>query len=100
MLTSRLEMSTDPRKLAAAFADNVAAYLGPDELAEANRRNAEETRPDVCHTHDFCDANVLMLEAMESQGIEFDPSSGPQADFCNAAWRLAKAAGFDPHAFD
>lgn len=94
-------MSIDARTLAAAFADNVAAYLGPATLAEVNARNsAPGAHPDACASHDFCDANMLMLEALEFFGVEFDPADEAQALMMSQAWSMAKAARFDPRALE
>lgn len=82
--------------LARAFADNVLAALGKDKVDKVVSINSA-SHPDTCATHDFCDSNVMMLEAMESIGIAFDPADADQADLINRAWTLAKVWGFDPH---
>ena len=67
-----------------AFLKNKLVYQSPDILAhrflvgleakgvdlwEVGRRNAVETEQGVCHTHDFCDANEVMLDAGHSLGL-------------------------------
>lgn len=50
--------------LAAAFAKRLAVYLTPAQFDLVSDRNAllgADTR--VCHSHDFCDANVFMDDA-------------------------------------
>lgn len=93
---------TDPTvRLAAAFARVLQSYLTPQELAEVNRRNAAETSPDVCHSHDFCDANMAMDAAFSevfgrSVSDTPDGSAQQQQDFdaWNAAWEIASDARF------
>lgn len=87
-------MTTPVIELAAEFSRHLRAYLTMDQMAECIARNALETRADVCHSHDHCDANQFMLDALESLGIEYDSSSQTQADLTNAAWDHAKATRF------
>lgn len=62
-------------------------------MLEANKA---EFRPDVCHTHDHCDANVFMAQAIEDV-LGVDPAQDDLINdpammrLWNAAWDLAKA---------
>lgn len=82
--------------IARAFAEILREWLSAEEMAEVLVRNAAETNPNICHSHDFCDPNMAMLEAFMS-ATEFDD---PPADnvLWVAAWDLARAAGFDAEA--
>jgi hypothetical protein len=51
-------------ELAQAFSRELRAELTADEIAQVIALNATETSPDVCHSHDFCDANMTMLRAL------------------------------------
>jgi hypothetical protein len=67
-------------------------------LVEAVQRNRDEESPGVCHTHDFCDANMTMAEAMQAHGLMADktvPLGDQDNDVWNEAWDLAKKAEFD-----
>lgn len=93
----------DESKLAVAFCGILAAWLTDDEMAEVVARNKAEQNPGVCHSHDFCDANMAMLEAgVTVFGREIvDLEGGPLGDHAgvelwNEAWSIAKAADFDP----
>lgn len=55
-------------------------------------------RGEVCHSHDFIDANVSMLDAEAEFGLEFNPQAEAEMKLVNEAWRIAKAAQFDPDA--
>lgn len=82
--------------LAKLFGEKVQWALSVTEFREAIDRNkAEGPQSIVCHTHDFCDANMLMLEAWEEFfGGEPDVSSEEDAAIINEAWAIAKAADF------
>lgn len=76
------------RRLARRFARRLRQVVGPVILREIVRRNAEESDSDVCHSHDFCDANEAMVEAArEAALVRRTELRGP-------AWDLAKANRF------
>jgi hypothetical protein len=50
-------------RVAAVFTFLLAEGIG-DKMAEVVRRNGVEQSRDVCHSHDFCDANMVMAPAM------------------------------------
>jgi hypothetical protein len=77
------------------------------DLDIAIKRNRAERDHGVCHTHDFCDANMVMDAAMRACGIDPDkakdedgePIEPFDAEFTalwNEAWNIAKGAEFDP----
>lgn len=78
-------------QIAKEFCQILNWWLNAEEMAEVVRRNAEETNPNICHSHDFCDANEAMIVAFEN--YELDPIEN--MELCNKAWDLAKAAEFD-----
>jgi len=68
--------------------------LGPSEIREINRRNALQEFTGGCASHDFCDPNEAMADALAEFGIEFHPDL---CDLVNLAWDLAKERQFaDP----
>lgn len=56
--------------------------LSPSDFAEMLSRNRHEPNPAVCHSHDFCDANVYMADAFGGHPMD--------AGVWNAAWGRAK----------
>lgn len=77
--------------IATAFATRLMREVGPLKMAEIARLNAAEGNPNVCHSHDFCDANMPMSEAFEDvTGREPDPSSDADARLWDAAWAQAR----------
>lgn len=86
-----------PVALAKAFADELRAELPADEFRQVVERNAAEAEDsNICHSHDFCDANMTMLVAFEKTvGRDIDLESNVHTNLWNTAWTLAKASGFD-----
>lgn len=80
--------------LARDFAAVLKEWLTPEEMAETIKRNDAETDDMVCHSHDFCDANMAMDAAFAKAGIEVDCQNQEQADRWSEAWDIAKAAKF------
>lgn len=83
-------------QIAIAFCHQLQDWIS-DHLPEVVRRNGDETNDGICHTHDFCDANMAMDAAFERvRGRSAVPSSEPDASLWDRAWRKAAAAEFDP----
>ena len=59
-------MKINTEILVREFSATLREWLRPDELAEVVERNRAETNSSICHSHDFCDPNMAMLEAMEA----------------------------------
>lgn len=84
--------------LAGAFTDVLHDWLGPadfEAMRLANRRYRGST---TCASHDYCDANMAMLEAFQSTfgadpriADQADGREGPDIALWNAAWALASA---------
>jgi len=58
----------DAIELAKAFCDEMVDHLSADALAQVRKRNSKEKNPGVCHSHDFCDANMVMAAAWHKLG--------------------------------
>lgn len=86
-------------ELAKAFAEEMNDTLTTAEIDEVNRLNAAETNPNICHSHDFCDANEVMLAAMARFGVEFDTSNSLH-ELLDKAWGIAKGAEFNAEKID
>jgi len=88
------------------FAELMAEDISPTALHTIRLRNASpEYAGDICATHDFCDANMVMLEAFEQvigrepaflEGTDEAGNHSPEGDadmrLWGAAWNHAKAA--------
>jgi len=69
-------------------------WLNEAEYTEMLRRNRTAAYKDCCASHDFCDANMAMCEALRQLGIETDNmgDDGPTAILWNAAWNAWRAS--------
>lgn len=82
-------------QLAADFSGNLREWLTADQMAEVISRNASETDKNICHSHDFCDANQAMIDQfflIWKREPLFNLDSDTNA--INKAWDIAKTAGF------
>ena len=85
-----MTLAVTPRRLADEFAETLHGCLTAWEWLEMCRRNAAETSRNICHSHDFCDANIIMHVCWLELGLpELDGDSETHTDFWNAAWDLA-----------
>lgn len=65
-------------------------WLTIRQLAEVRRRNRTPDYTSACATHDFCDANMAMAQAIEeATGRPVDPEG--DTDLINRAWDQARA---------
>lgn len=73
-----------------AFAEQLLADIGMDNLKEVVRRNATPEYVRCCASHDFCDANMSMDAALKKHGID----GLKNTDLWNKVWEYAKGKGF------
>lgn len=85
--------TTTPEQLAQKFIELLRKEIGYHSFAEACRRNntREYQQRDICASHDFCDANVVMAAAFEAFGIVVDVDDDAQIALWSRAWHLAHA---------
>jgi len=87
--------------VARQFCVDLLEVIGGEDLERVVTLNAADGRH--CHTHDFCDANDVMLASLVAVGHP-DPTELPPDDpaaiglrqLMNLAWQLADAWRFDP----
>ncbi len=83
-------------ELAKEFCRVIREDLTPEQLTEVLKRNAAEPSDAICHTHDFIDANMSMLEAWQALNLPAqDGNDETQCACWNSAWALAKSSQFD-----
>ena len=69
------------------FEQLIREELSESEYADAVALNRDETDPAICHTHDFCDANLVMSEAFtKATGREVDLQSAADCTLWASAW--------------
>lgn len=89
-------MFISPKMVAAKFSAILREWLTPADLLEIDRRNKTEEYGGLCATHDFCDPNQAMIDALESFGLEYEGHDEVQGKLIDLAWSIAKANQFDP----
>lgn len=87
-------------KIAKEFSSLLAKEIGIDKMKDVKKLNIDDTNKDVCHSHDFCDANMVMQDAFKVVGIDLEKDF-PDAvqnefitDTWEKAWTLAKKNNF------
>ena len=65
-------MALDQHQLAKRICEKLLVTLTTDQVVEVNRLNATDEYQGACATHDFCDTNEVILDALESLGFEYD----------------------------
>lgn len=87
----------DKWAIAREFSRQLHGLLGDDCMDELCKRNDMEEADGICHTHDFCDANQCMIDALAALGLEdYGPNEDVRVDaIVSQAWSLAKEMSFD-----
>lgn len=84
-----------PHMLAVEFCRVLRDWLTPEQLDAINHANSTEFKDSpICASHDYCDPNQAMLDAMEVFGIELDCQSDEQCRLIELAWDIANKSGF------
>jgi hypothetical protein len=83
------------------FAVGMLEELGTERLASVVLANTVDAVAGACHSHDHCDANMVMLLAFHELGVpspldhaEGTPDHDAACRLWNAAWDAAKARHF------
>ena len=80
--------------LARAFFDELDSHLTHGQMLALCEANARETDPNICHSHDWLDANECMADAWSTiEGLpELDMQNEEHCALWNAAWSECKAS--------
>lgn len=83
-------------KLANAFSKELVKFI-PSKMKEVIKRNRNNLNKDICASHDFCDANMVMDTAFKKvMRRNLKMQSDADLDLWNKAWTLAKLNEFKP----
>lgn len=85
------EIAANPAPhIAERFVAILREWITDEDWNEMLARNYAETDPRICHSHDYCDANMAMVDAFQAV-LGREPDVGTEADaaICNAAWDIA-----------
>lgn len=95
-MTADLKSPPTIDSLAMEFCHEMRATLTQEQMEQVLALNALEMNPNVCHSHDFCDANMVLNEVFVRHGMDAteDGGMGRWGDLWNQTWNLAKSRGF------
>lgn len=79
--------------LADEFSVMIRGYMTSEQIREAIRRNEMDEYVHRCATHDFCDPNQAMIDAMSVLGYDYNDLD---ARIVNQAWDIARDRKFKP----
>ena len=80
------------QQLANEFLGIVRMWLSVEELEAIDKANAADDS--CCASHDYCDPNQAMIEALDKFGVEYDGQDEEQGRLIDEAWGIAKQNGF------
>lgn len=80
------------KELAKTFAQILREWLGLEALEIIDIRN-HENNDDSCVSHEYCDPNEAMIEALEKHGLEYSQED-EIVRLTNDAWTYGKLEGF------
>lgn len=83
--------------LALSFTRIIRDWYTTEEIQSVIERNRVQTDGDICHSHDYHDANEAMFAAFViafGREPQFDGDWRPDVVVWNDAWDLAKACDF------
>lgn len=76
-------------RVAKRFSKEIRDFVSEEQMKLIIERNREEKSPSICHSHDFCDANEIMIRAMKKVTGNNDPCSEQFIKIAGPAWELA-----------
>jgi hypothetical protein len=80
--------------LARRFSAILKTWLTKKQMRTIIQRNVADPDPKVCHSHDYCDPNEAMIEALDSMGIRYRAGNTRVGSLIDRAWSLAKQEEF------
>ena len=84
---------TKAERLALAFSKGLRDYLGLEKVAAIVKANASEPNPNICHSHDFCDSNMIM-HAAGVDVLGWNEWNDDDCEVWSEAWDIARKTGF------
>ncbi|MBU9118456.1 hypothetical protein KTD15_06555 [Burkholderia multivorans] len=82
----------DKLAMAQSFSKKLVDNHRAEQIIDIIISNRHEDNVGVCHSHDYCDANMLMLEVFEENNLSIEDESNHA--LWNEVWDLAKKNEF------
>ncbi len=89
-------MTSTADTLALEFSQGLHDCLGPEQMRKVVERNRAETAAGVCHSHNFCDANMVIYAVFLRHGMDPASEGGMELHsvLWDQAWNLTKSRDF------
>ena len=71
-----VEMQITVQSLALEFSHALRSELSAEEMRVVVRRNRAQLSPNICHSHDFCDANMVLHGVFLQHGMDAADEGG------------------------
>lgn len=88
-MTTTNDTTTTDTTIARTFADLLRKHLTRQEWRAMGDANYAETDPHVCHSHDYCDANLVMYDAFHQHGIDINAANDDDCARWSRVWNVA-----------
>ena len=95
-MDSELKAPPTLDSLAMEFCDALRATLTPEQMEQVAALNSAATSSAVCHSHDFCDANLVLYEVFMRHSMDPVSEEGMERHgaLWDQVWNLAKSREF------
>ena len=92
-------MSPNAQVLAHQFGVALRTFLSKKEIRAVILRNRRQKNANICHSHDFCDTNIVMHDVFMRYGMDVTDEGGLDrwGRLWDETWNLAKANEFRPY---
>ena len=92
----KVEMQITVQSLALEFSHALRSELSAEEMRVVIQRNRAQLSPNICHSHDFCDANMVLHAVFLQHGMDAADEGGMDrwGELWDQAWNMAKAEEF------
>ena len=89
-------MSVSIDALAREFSKDLKSVLSSVEMKEVVQKNKAELSPGICHSHDYCDTNMVLHNVFLKHGMDIADEGGRErwGEMWDAAWNLAQSNDF------
>ena len=89
-------MQITVQALALEFSHGLRSELSLHEMRLVIQRNRVQFSPNICHSHDFCDANMVLYAVFLQHEMDVADEGGMDrwGELWDQVWNMAKAEEF------
>jgi hypothetical protein len=94
--TQKVEMQITVQALALEFSHALRSELSAEHFQVIIQRNREQISKNICHSNDFCDANMVLHAVFFQHGMDAADEGGMDrwGEIWSQVWGMAKAEEF------